>query len=123
MEHSVLGCRWVYDGCADPVWATELAAAILTGGTEVEEHVDHGDGDLRPRLPSANVQGNGTPGTRVPAIDAVSGRDDGPVTVVSAGPFELVVARVVGHAITAPHVLVGRWDDAGPAVLAGLHTV
>src|SRR6476619_4019537 len=24
-EHSALGTRWVYDGCADPVWATALA--------------------------------------------------------------------------------------------------
>ena len=24
-EHSVLGRRWVYDGCGDPLWATALA--------------------------------------------------------------------------------------------------
>src|SRR5213080_4022406 len=33
-EHSVLGHRWVYDGCGDQVWAATLAAAILTGGTQ-----------------------------------------------------------------------------------------
>src|SRR5690349_5843188 len=27
MEHSVLGKRWIYDGCGDPVWASTLAAA------------------------------------------------------------------------------------------------
>src|SRR4051794_23253684 len=33
-DHSVLGPRWVYDGCGDPVWAATLAAAIVTGGTQ-----------------------------------------------------------------------------------------
>ncbi|MFF2298008.1 hypothetical protein [Arthrobacter sp. NPDC058127] len=27
MEHSVLGTRWVYDACADPVYVTALATA------------------------------------------------------------------------------------------------
>src|SRR3954469_6094640 len=35
-EHSVLGRRWVYDGCGDPVWADALATAILTGGTQAQ---------------------------------------------------------------------------------------
>src|SRR5690349_10364756 len=35
MEHSVLGTRWIYDGCGDPVWAAALATTVLTGGTEV----------------------------------------------------------------------------------------
>lgn len=29
MEHSILGTRWVYDACHDPVYATQLLAAIL----------------------------------------------------------------------------------------------
>src|SRR6476660_5453621 len=35
-EHSVLGTRWVYDACADPVYALTLATTILTGGHEAE---------------------------------------------------------------------------------------
>ena len=35
-DHSVLGKRWVYDGCADPVWASTIAAAILTGGSQAQ---------------------------------------------------------------------------------------
>lgn len=31
MDHSVLGKRWVYDACADPVYIKALATAILTG--------------------------------------------------------------------------------------------
>jgi trehalose synthase-fused probable maltokinase len=31
MEHSVLGTRWVYDACHDPVYATQLVSAIQGG--------------------------------------------------------------------------------------------
>jgi hypothetical protein len=34
MEHSVLGTRWVYDGLADPLFLTVLAAAAMTGQGE-----------------------------------------------------------------------------------------
>src|SRR6476646_4180622 len=36
-DHSVLGPRWVYDACGDPVWCSELALAIATGGEGVEQ--------------------------------------------------------------------------------------
>lgn len=39
----VLDTRWVYDGCADPVWASTLATAILTGGTQAEDLIDRKD--------------------------------------------------------------------------------
>jgi len=119
-EHSVLGPRWVYDGCADPVWAAVCAAAVLTGGTQVEELVDV-DGRLEPRTPSATVQGSGTPGTPVPGVGAISWRDEGATTVVTAGAFELVVARVVGaDASAGAGTLTGRWRGGGPGVVAGV---
>src|SRR5262245_55374707 len=37
MEHSVLGPRWVYDACGDPVYVRALADTILTGATGAEE--------------------------------------------------------------------------------------
>ena len=43
-EHSVLGTRWVYDGCADPVWASAVATAILTGGTQAQMVIER-DGE------------------------------------------------------------------------------
>src|SRR4051794_16111111 len=64
-EHSVLGRRWVYDGCADPVWAAALATAVLTGGTQAEELVETGDGDLAPRDPDVTVRGSGSAGAAV----------------------------------------------------------
>ena len=121
-EHSVLGTRWVYDGCSDPVWATALATAILTGGTQVQMYLEE-DGqriDIPPRM---TVQGSGEPGTVVPGLATVdSVRDDGMTTVVRAGDLELVVARVVGATLAADETLVGQVGDRG-AVLAGLrHT-
>lgn len=122
MEHSVLGTRWVYDGCADPVWVTALATTVLTGGTQAEELVDE-NGRLAPRKPTATVLGSGTPGTQVPQINAVTCHDQGPTTLVQAGAVELVVVRVVGADAATPHVLTGSWANGGPAVLAGVRAV
>jgi hypothetical protein len=118
-EHSVLGRRWVYDACSDPVWATALATTVLTGGTQVEEFVDV-DGRLESRAPTATVHGSGGPGTPVDPIDAVSCRDAGPTTIVGSEHFELVVVRVIGAEAPGEHTLTGSWAYGGPAVLAGV---
>ena len=118
-EHSVLGTRWVYDGCGDPVWATGLATAILTGGTQAQMFLEE-DGrrvDIPPRM---SVRGSGSPDTDVPVITRVdSVREVGATTVVRAGDVELVVARVVGTAIEADATLAGQIGSE-TAVLAGL---
>ncbi|HEU4542883.1 MAG TPA: hypothetical protein VFR23_17270 [Jiangellaceae bacterium] len=121
-EHSVLGPRWVYDGCADPVWAAALAATVLTGGTQVEEFIDV-DGRLEPRAPTATVWGSGIAGTPVDPIDAVSCHDEGPTTVVRSERLELVVVRVVDADPWGEHNLTGSWADGGPAVLASVRAV
>jgi hypothetical protein len=117
-EHSVLGTRWVYDGCADPVFASALATAILTGGAQAEEFIDRG-GRLESRAPSATVKGSGAPGTSVPEIVAVTCFDQGATTVVRAGTVQLIVARVVGAVVEATQTLTGSWAGSEPAVLAG----
>jgi hypothetical protein len=119
LEHSVLGTRWAYDGCADPVYATTLAATVLTGATQAELVMapDAGGATLPP---SVTVVGSGTPGTPVPEVTEVTCVDDGPTTVVDAGGVELVVVRVVGEDLGAEHTLTGRWAGGGPAVLAGV---
>ena len=107
-EHSVLGARWVYDGCGDPVWAATLAAAILTGGSQAQMYLEEDGGriDIPPRM---TVQGSRHPGCRsardLTAVDSV--RDDGATTVVRAGDVELVVARVVGAGIEAANAVRG----------------
>ena len=77
----MLGTRWVYDAATDPVWAGAVAAAVLRGGTQVEE-VLHVDGRREPREPSAYVSGSGTPAPRSPSVTEVTARDEGPTTVV-----------------------------------------
>lgn len=119
-EHSVLGRRWVYDACGDPVWAAALATAVLTGGTQAEEIVDQGDGRQEPRVPTVTVSGSGSGDARLIRIDTVTSHDEGPTTVIRADGLELVVVRVVGTGISTEQTLTGRWADAEPAVLAGV---
>jgi hypothetical protein len=122
LEHSVLGTRWVYDGCGDPVWVTALLTTVLTGGSQAEELVDMGD-HREPRASTATVAGSGTPGTHVGPVGAPSCRDEGPTTLVRADPFELVVVRVVGAEVSGPETLTGHWGDGTSAVLAAVRSL
>jgi hypothetical protein len=120
MEHSVLGPRWVYDACGDPVWAAALATAVLTGGTQAEELLEV-DGELQPRAPSATVVGSGSlTDLELGGGDSVRAHDDGPTTVIRDDALELVVVRVLGHDVPLDETLTGRWAGGGPAVLAGV---
>ncbi|HET7069131.1 MAG TPA: hypothetical protein VFI21_16165 [Nocardioides sp.] len=119
-EHSVLGPRWVYDGCADPVWAASVAGAILTGGTEAQMVIERGGETVAvpPRVP---VRGSGAPGATVPEILGVdSVRDDGPVTVVVAGGLTLSLARVVGTPLSGSATLTGSVGEHDLGVLVVL---
>jgi len=120
-EHSVLGPRWVYDGCGDPVWAATLAAAMLTGGTQARVYIER-DGrrdDVPPRM---QVRGSGSPGTALPRTTSVeSVTDDEDVTLVRAGDLRLTLVRVLGSPIEGEYTLTGRVGDSGEtSVLAGL---
>ncbi|MBC2934725.1 CG0192-related protein [Nocardioides sp. zg-1228] len=121
-EHSVLGTRWVYDGCGDPVWATALATAVLTGGTQAEELVDM-EGRLQPRAATAEVRGSGNQGTPVAEVEAVNCREEGSTTVVRTEQFDLVVVRVIGTEVAVQQTLTGSWAQHGPAVLAGVRPI
>ena len=115
-EHSVLGRRWIYDGCGDPVYATALATAILTGATQAEEFVDVG-GSLQRREPSMAVAGSGS-ATAAPAVSVVR-VDEGDPTVIVADQVTLTLVRVVGSAAGDGLALVGTWDgQAQPQLLA-----
>src|SRR5690349_11202985 len=103
-DHSVLGQRWVYDGCGDPVWAATLVDAIATGGRQAQMYIEE-DGrrvDVPPRM---QVRGSGTddPAPQLGRIEAVT--DEGAVTIVTAGEVEIVVARVIGAPLgDGPHL-------------------
>ena len=121
-EHSVLGRRWVYDGCGDPVWVTAMLTTTLTGGTQAEELVDMGD-HREPRAATATVVGSGTPGTPVGPVGTLSCRDEGATTVVRTDQFELVVVRVVGAEVSGAQTLTGSWGDGASAVLAAVRSL
>jgi hypothetical protein len=97
-EHSVLGRRWIYDACGDPVYAAALATAILTGGHEAEEVIATQDGRLERRDPGMSVTGGGTPGAEVPAVTAVVRVDDADPTTILTHTVELTVRRVLDGA-------------------------
>jgi hypothetical protein len=118
-QHSELGPRWVYDGCADPVFVSELARVILTGGTGVDHEYDLGNGpESRPT--NAQVRGSGTADTVVPEIDSVGCYDEGHLTIVNARSLELVVARVVGTPVEAAETLAVTWKGGSDVAIAGV---
>ena len=116
--HSVLGPRWVYDGCGDPIWAATLTTAILTGGQQAQMMVEH-DGELVDVPARMQVRGSGSVETAVPAVSSVESlEDDGAVTRVSAGPVVLSLARVVGTPLTGDATLTGVVGDQDLGTLA-----
>jgi hypothetical protein len=117
-EHSELGRRWVYDGCADPVLVGELVRTVLTGGTGVDHEFDLGDGpESRPT--SAQVRGSGS-ASDVPPVTEVGCHDEGPLTIVNAGPLEVVVARITGTYVDAAETLSVTWKGGDDVVIAGV---
>jgi len=112
-QHSVLGKRWVYDACWDPIYLQALTEAIFTGGTQVDlEFVT--DNGLERHQATTQVSGSGSSATAVPQIDAVTVTNGVASTVVSSGALNLVVLRVLDQPnIARPtddsQTLVGRW--------------
>jgi len=94
MEHSVLGTRWIYDGCGDPVWADTLVHAAFTGGTQSSMFFESDEG--RVAIPARmQVRGSGT-ATEAPRVDRVDEVVEGAPTVVRAAGLEIAVAHVLG---------------------------
>jgi hypothetical protein len=120
-EHSVLGPRWVYDACGDPVWCAELATAVATGGEGVEQYVEV-DGRREVVPPRMTVRGSGLDELDQRDRRVTEVRDESGTTVTRYGDVELLVVRRVGTAIEAEGTLTGRWGDES-AVLAGLRRV
>ena len=121
MEHSVLGKRWVYDGCGDPVFAAALATAILQGGTEAEQFLDV-DGKLDPLERTVTVRGSGAPGTEVPQMTTAVPATVGAVTTITAGLLALSLYRIPVADEPGAHgnTLTGSWGGHPPVVLASI---
>lgn len=119
-EHSVLGSRWVYDGCGDPVYVQELVRTIFTGAGQAEEMVQGDDGTAGRREPDMSVNGSGS--VAAPEIGRLVGVGEGDPAVVVTETVEVSVARLLGDtALTDPAGLAlrGTWQgQAEPRVLA-----
>jgi hypothetical protein len=115
-QHSVLGQRWVYDGCADPVAVSAILTAITTGGHEAELTMEE-DGRTVRFDPTCSVRGSGSSADVVRA-GAVAVLDAGDPTVTRAGDLELVLARVVGTPVDGDRTLTAEWAGHGPVVVA-----
>jgi len=93
-QHSVLGERWVYDACGDPVYVRALATVVVSGGTQAEIDVVTDAG--RKRLEATTrVSGSGSSHGALPPIAPLSISNEGTTTVISAGQLELTVLRLV----------------------------
>ncbi|WP_329100628.1 hypothetical protein OG792_18795 [Micromonospora sp. NBC_01699] len=120
-EHSVLGRRWVYDACGDPVYVAALASTIHTGAGQAEEFVQV-DGRLDRRDPDMVVVGSGTRDADVPAAGGhrpvVTDEDD--ATVITAGRVRLtVIRRPGGDERPDRPTLTGTWSgQPNPLTLA-----
>ena len=109
MEHSVLGPRWVYDACGDPVHTAALAAAVLTGGTQAELVRELPDGTSTVVEPVVRVRGTGDEGAPG-SVGLVDVREEGELTVVVTSVGDLLVRRVLGPDVpNGGPVLVGTW--------------
>lgn len=119
MDHSVLGPRWVYDGCADPVAVQELLAVTLTGGEEAAVEIEEDGEIVERRTPTVQVRGSGSVDRgAVPRLDGVSLRSLGATARVSAGEYELAIARLLGaEEIAGDATLFAVWPDGSGTVV------
>jgi hypothetical protein len=121
MQHSVLGDRWVYDGCADPVFVATLAATILTGASQAEQEVHAADGTVSQRAPTVRAHGTGTAGSAsTTVISTVAPVDEERRTLIDTDGATLAVARQVGADLPSGPALVGSYAGGDDQVLATL---
>jgi len=125
-QHSVLGERWVYDACGDPVYVSALATAILRGGTEAEIEFVTDTGHDRWET-TTRVSGSGSPDSAIPPIASVSHSSEATTTVMRSGNLALTLLRAIdadrgsgGSGDSGDHErLEGTWPGrTTPALLA-----
>jgi hypothetical protein len=114
MTHTVLGDRWVYDGCHDPVNVTALVRTILTGGGEADLYAAT-DAGLVLEPATTRVRGSGSlASASVPALTAPEVSYDGTTTTLDAG-VRLTLPRVIITTTPAANAaLSGTWPGQEP---------
>jgi hypothetical protein len=117
MEHSVLGRRWVYDACGDPVYAAALATTILGGGSEAPVQRQLADGTIEDVEPTVRVIGSGSTDD-VGSVGLVDVKDLDAATLVVTSVADIEVLRVVGDSwAMGGETLTGTWSGRDGSVL------
>ena len=122
MEHSFLGTRWIYDAAVDPVYASALAASILTGQPQADQYFEV-DGTMEIIPESVHLQSTGNPNARVPVIGSTVPDTTGEVTTIHAENLEMSVRRSLNLVGSPPELtnLTATWDQqTTPVQLASL---
>lgn len=110
MEHSVLGTRYVYDACADPVFIATVLDTIRSGGRQADLRVKRADGTEVDREANATANGEGV--STVPHHDPgrpVTSTDESDRTTIAASGIELNVMRRLGGGPAGP-ALTGSYE-------------
>lgn len=120
MEHSVLGRRWVYDACGDPVYAQALAGAILAAEGQARQCLEKDGAEVE--LPAdVRVTGSGLPDGGELAEGPGRPPADLGISTLRTGDWQLAVVRMLElEGETAPDPsLTAEWDGQDiPVVLA-----
>jgi hypothetical protein len=92
--HSVLGDRWVYDGCADPVCVRAFAMAILTGGGQAVLEILTPQGP-QVREPSAVVRGTGHEEPAPGPLSALRYENGKQKAIIESGALRVGIGRCI----------------------------
>lgn len=92
MQHSVLGSRWVYDACADPIYVAALAASILLGQPQAEQYLEI-EGRLEVLTESVIVRSTGPDHDAVPNDYSATPRTTAAGTAIETTNLRLLVVR------------------------------
>ncbi len=119
MEHSVLGRRWIYDACGDPIWAAGLVHTIRTGGTQSQMVVEI-DGEQVDVPPRMRVRGTGSEELTPTPVALGHAVDDATSTSVLVDGRPLVLSRILLPGTVADGLVGHLGDDPTTYVLATL---
>ena len=118
MQHSVLGPRWVYDACADPIYAAALAASIMLGQPQAEQYLEVAE-NLEVLPQSVIVQSTGPKHDAVPDTHSLKTRSTAAGTTIATANLHLVVNRglELQDQAAGPLMLTGTWPGQSENVI------
>jgi len=111
MQHSVLGPRWVYDACADPIYVAALAASIMLGRPQAEQYLQKGE-NLELLAQTVFVRSTGPKLDAVPDVSSAAPHATDAGTAIETADLHLLVIRRLGldQQPVGPLALTGNWE-------------